>query len=44
MVVFDEERVEAALAVGVPAGREQARHVVVAVLAVAQRTLQVAFH
>ena len=44
MIIFDEERVEAALAVGVAAGREQARHVVAAVLTVAERALQVAFH
>lgn len=43
-VLLDEQRVEAALAVGVPAGRQQARHVVAAVLAVTEGTLEVALH
>ena len=43
-VLLDEQRVETALAVGVPAGRQQTRHVVAAVLAVTEGTLEVALH
>lgn len=44
VLVLDEEGIETALAVCVPAGREESRHVVGTVLAVAERTLEIAFH
>lgn len=44
VLIFDEEGIETALAVGVPAGREETRHVVGTVLAVTERTLEITFH
>lgn len=44
VLIFDEESIQTALTVGVPAGREQSWHVFGAVLAVTERTLEIAFH
>lgn len=44
LLIFDEESIEATLAVGVAAGGEQPRHVISAILAVAQWTFKIAFH
>jgi hypothetical protein len=44
VLIFDEEGIETALAVGVPAGCEESWHVVGTVLAMTERTLEIAFH